>query len=128
MSNMLIALQITALGMGLVFSAIILLWWMMALLTSITMEKDASSPPSASTADSAKPASGTMSAPVMDSDLKAQAAAVAVAMALAEQQVPHAHALAIPPTAIVSAWQLGMRTRQLYQKGRPIVRNPRKVG
>ena len=33
MSNIGIALEITALGMGLVFAAIILLWWMMALLT-----------------------------------------------------------------------------------------------
>ena len=59
---------------------------------------------------------------------KARAAAVAVAMALAEQQTLQARPLPIPPTAFVSAWQLGMRTRQLYQKGRPIVRNPRKVG
>ena len=40
MNNMFIALQITALGMGLVFGAIILLWWMMALLTSITADKE----------------------------------------------------------------------------------------
>ena len=124
MSNMFIALQITALGMGLVFAAIILLWWMMALLTAIAVDKNTSSPlgPSASL-------KGTMSdSPIMDSDVKARAAAIAVAMALAEQQASHAHPLSIPPTAIVSAWQLGMRTRQLYQKGRPIVRNPRKVG
>lgn len=124
MSNMFIALQITALGMGLVFAAIILLWWMMALLTAIAVDKNTSSPLSASTS-----LKGTMSdSPIMDSDVKARAAAIAVAMALAEQQASHAHPLSIPPTAIVSAWQLGMRTRQLYQKGRPIVRNPRKVG
>ncbi len=121
MSNMLIALQITALGMGLVFAAIILLWWMMALLTAVTADKQT---PSATT----ESPSGTMSAPAIDSDIKAQAAAIAVALALAEQQASHAHPLSFPPTAIVSAWQLGMRTRQMYQKGRPIVRNPRKVG
>jgi Na+-transporting methylmalonyl-CoA/oxaloacetate decarboxylase gamma subunit len=114
MSNMLIALQITALGMGLVFAAIILLWWMMALLTAIAVDK--------------KPASSAKPAPIMDSDVKARATAAAVVMALADQQASHAHPLSIPPTAIVSAWQLGMRTRQLYQKGRPLVRNPRKVG
>lgn len=120
MNSMLLALQITALGMGLVFAAIILLWWMMNLLTFITTDKDASSPHSATVSDSAKPA------PIMDSDFTAQAAAIAVAMALAEQQASIAHPLSEPPTAIVSAWQLGMRSRQLQQKG-PI-RRPRKLG
>jgi len=120
MSNILVALQITALGMGLVFAAIVLLWWMMAALTSFTA--DTSSSLSANEPNSAEVA------PVMGSDVKVRAAAVAVSMALAEQQASRAHPLPIPPTAIVSAWQLGMRSRQLYQKGRPIVRNPRKVG
>ena len=122
MSNIWVALQITALGMGLVFAAIILLWWMMAALTNFMAEKEASSSLSANESDSAKVA------PVMGSDLKAQAAAVAVAMALAEQQSSQAQSLSMPPTAIVSAWQLGMRTRQMSEKGTPIVRNPRKVG
>jgi len=115
MSTILIALQITALGMGLVFAAIILLWWMMAALTSLMAEKE-------DVSDSAE------AAPAMDRDFKAQIAAVAVTTALAGQQTSHAHPLSTPPTAIVSAWQLGMRTRQLYQKGTPIVRKPRKVG
>jgi Na+-transporting methylmalonyl-CoA/oxaloacetate decarboxylase gamma subunit len=115
MNNMVIALEITALGMGLVFGAIILLWWMMDLLTWITADKR-SIPDSAETT------------PVRDEDLKAQAAAVAVAIALAEQQSSLAHPLLDPPTAIVSAWQLGTRTRQLYEKGTPIVRKPRKIG
>lgn len=120
MSNISIALQITALGMGLVFAAIILLWWMMAALTSFMA--DTSSSLSANESNSAEVA------PVTGSDIKAHAAAVAVAMALAEQETSQARPLPIPPTAIISAWQLGMRSRQLYQKGRPIVRNPRKVG
>jgi len=119
-NDFLLALQITVLGMGLVFAAIILLWWMMNLLTFITADKNASTTLSATASDSAEPA------PVMDSDVKAQAVAVAVAMALAEQQTSLAHPLSDPPTAIVSAWQLGTRTRQLYQKG-PI-RRPRKIG
>ncbi len=114
MSNLPIALEITALGMGLVFSAIILLWWMMALLTKILAEKEDAS-------DEAKTTS------IVESDLKAQAAAVAVAIALAEQQTSHVHPLPTPPTAIVSAWQLGMRTRQLSQKGAPNARQLRKV-
>jgi Na+-transporting methylmalonyl-CoA/oxaloacetate decarboxylase gamma subunit len=114
MSNIVIALEITALGMGLVFSAIILLWWMMALLTRLMAEKENAS-------DEAGVAT------VMESDIKARAAAVAVAIALAEQQSSHAHPLPTPPTAIVSAWQLGMRTRQLSQKGMPNSRQVRKV-
>ncbi len=115
MNNLVLSLEITALGMGLVFAAIILLWWMMALLTNLLAEKETVS-------DAAEPA------PVMDRDHKAQAAAVAVAIALAEGQRYPNHILHEPPTAVVSAWQLGMRTRQLSEKGLPIVRKPRKVG
>ena len=122
MNNLLLALEITALGMGLVYAAIMLLWWMMALLTRLLAEKDASSALSASESDAVE------STPVMDKNHKAQAAAVAVAIALAESQACPIQTLQTPPTAIVSAWQLGMRTRQLSEKGTPIVRKPRKVG
>ena len=132
MSNeLLLALEITALGMGLVFGAIILLWWMMALLTSIMAEKEPSPALSASVPD---PAENTPATPTPDLaaggrlEKKARAAAIAVAMALAEQQISPAYALSTPPTAIVSAWQLGMRTRHLSEKGTPILRKPRKVG
>lgn len=120
MNNMLLALEITALGMGLVFAAIILLWGMMSLLTAITADKEDSSSPDADGSDVPK------LAPVIDSGLKAQAAAVAVAIALAEQQLSIARPFAEPPTAEVSPWQMGTRSRQFYQKG-PI-RGPRKVG
>ena len=121
MSNIVLALEITALGMGLVFSAIVLLWWMMALLTSITAEKEL-------TTGSPESVSEKMSAPVTITERRARAAAVAVAVALADGQSSRAHALSAPPTAIVSAWQLGMRTRHLSEKGTPIHRKPRKVG
>ena len=106
MNNLLIqALQITALGMGLVFGAILLLWLMMILLTYFTADKEPASLPAP------EPAS------VSTSGFKAQAAAIAVAIALAEQGQSTAHPLPEPPTAIVSAWQLGMRTSQRSQKG-----------
>ena len=114
MNNLILALEITVVGMGLVFAALILIWWMMALLTRFTAEKEA-------------PASGTASA-APEIDEKAQAAALAVVIAMAEHQLSQAHPLQDPPTAIVSAWQLGMRSRQLSQKGMSIVRNPRKIG
>jgi Na+-transporting methylmalonyl-CoA/oxaloacetate decarboxylase gamma subunit len=119
MNNMVIALEVTALGMGLVFAAIILLWWMMDLLTFLTADKAKTSPEQVVSAEPVLP---------MESDLRATAAAVAVAIALAEQQASLAHTLSEPPTAIVSAWQLGTRTRQLYEKRTPLVRKPRKIG
>lgn len=118
MNNMLIALQITALGMGLVFAAILVLWGMMNLLTLVTADKEPAS-------DSAGSPSGTLPAPMGDGDFRAKAAAVAVAIALAEQKASNAHPFSEPPTAIVSAWQLGMRTRQMYQKGGSIRRRVR---
>jgi Na+-transporting methylmalonyl-CoA/oxaloacetate decarboxylase gamma subunit len=106
-TELLLSLQITLLGMGLVFGAIILLWGMMTLLTRLT----------------SRIKSG---APQADADnismLRAQAAAIAVSVALAEQSQSGAHPLNVPPTAIVSAWQLGMRTRQMHQKGASRVR------
>ena len=119
MNNMVLALEITALGMGLVFAAIILLWRMMDLLTLITADKKPIS--------SEGPVSDSSeAAPIAKSDIKAKAAAVAVAIALAEQQVCLAHPLPETQTPIVSPWQLGMRTRQLYQKGTQSNRKPRK--
>jgi Na+-transporting methylmalonyl-CoA/oxaloacetate decarboxylase gamma subunit len=105
MNNLLLSLQITALGMGLVFGAILLLWLMMILLTYFTAEKESASLPAPEPA------------PVSETGFKAQAAAIAVAIALAEQGQSTARPLTEPPTAIVSAWQLGMRTRQMSEKG-----------
>ena len=103
MSNLLISLQITAIGMGLVFGAILVLWLMMILLTAVTADKG----------DSYSPGTDSLK----QTDILAQAAAVGVAIAIAEQQLSSAHPLKDPPTAIVSAWQLGMRTRQMTEKG-----------
>ena len=104
MNDFTLSLQITALGMGLVFGAILLLWLMMVILTSLTADKENASPPTE--VDSATQA-----------DSKLQVALLAVAIAMAEQETSTAHPLPIPPTAIVSAWQLGMRTSQRSEKG-----------
>ncbi len=120
-NDFVLALEISTLGMGLVFAALILLWWMMALLTSLTADKESVSP-MGTMSDSAEPVS------VMANDDKARVAAIAVAFALAQEETTLAHPLSDPPTAIVSAWQLGTRTRQLYQKGERIKRQPRKIG
>ena len=102
--NLILALEITALGMGLVFLAIILLWLLMWAMTAIPFKE-------------AEDADSQQAAPSAEDDLKAKAAAVAVAIALAEQSQSGARPLSQPPTALVSAWQLGMRTRQMYEKG-----------
>ena len=104
MNDFTLSLQITALGMGLVFGAILLLWLMMVILTALTADKESAS-------DSAE-----VDSPIQ-ADSKLQVALLAVAMALAEQESSTAHPLPIPPTAIVSAWQLGMRTSQRSEKG-----------
>ena len=104
MSNLSLSLQITAVGMGIVFGAILILWLTMILLTALTVDKESAS-------DSPE------TDPAQKAEVLAQAAAVGVAMAIAEQQLSSAHPLKDPPTTIISAWQLGMRTRQMSQKG-----------
>jgi Na+-transporting methylmalonyl-CoA/oxaloacetate decarboxylase gamma subunit len=108
MTDLTLGIQITAIGMGLVFAAILILWLMMILLTKLT----ADAPPGGSASDSAG------SDRVAETELLARAAALGVAMAIAEQQLSSAHPLEEPPTALVSAWQLGMRTRHMTYQGR----------
>jgi Na+-transporting methylmalonyl-CoA/oxaloacetate decarboxylase gamma subunit len=103
--NLINSLLVTAIGMGITFAAIIILWWMMAGLTVIPAKKEDDS-------DSSELAE------VDDEQLKAKIAAIAVAIALAEQEQSSARPLPTPPTALVSAWQLGTRSRQLYEKGK----------
>ena len=109
MNNLILSLQITALGMGLVFGAILLLGFMMVILTLLPADKE--TPEDKNASDSPPPDS------VSETGYKLKAAAIAVAVALAEQELSSAHPLPEPPTAIVSAWQLGMRTSQRSQKG-----------
>lgn len=118
MTDFILSLEITALGMGLVFGAIILLWGMMALLTAVTAEKESPAeeePALRHAQDNASDSPEADSPPQTDSKL--QVALLAVAMALAEQGQTSARPLEQPPTALVSAWQLGMRTRQMSEKG-----------
>jgi Na+-transporting methylmalonyl-CoA/oxaloacetate decarboxylase gamma subunit len=105
-SNVILSLQITALGMGLVFLGIIVLWGMMSLLTLITAPKPE------------KP-SHLEQEPVNEHALKEKVAAIAVATELAKQRESGVNRFPLPPTAFVSAWQLTMRTRQLDREARP---------
>jgi Na+-transporting methylmalonyl-CoA/oxaloacetate decarboxylase gamma subunit len=108
MSDLALSLQITLAGMGLVFGAIIVLWGLMALLTALVRDQQPQARPEEPAAVESQPAVH---------DLKARAAAAAVALAMAEQDASRAHPLQVPPTALIGAWQLGMRTRHMAQKG-----------
>jgi len=99
-NTLVLSLYITLIGMGLVFGAIVLLWGLMSLLTKFLGER-VTSP---KVRDEAR-------------EKKARAAAAAVAVALAEQAQSRVGHFPMPNTALVSAWQLGMRTRQMHQKG-----------
>lgn len=99
-STLTLSIYITLIGMGLVFGAILFLWGLMSLLTRFLGETETGS----EIPDEAR-------------SRKARAAAAAVAVALAEQAQSRVGHFPMPNTALVSAWQLGMRTRQMHQKG-----------
>jgi Na+-transporting methylmalonyl-CoA/oxaloacetate decarboxylase gamma subunit len=98
--NVTIALQITVIGMGLVFASILLLWGIMALLVRLTADREPAEPV-------------TTGVPADLTDLRAQAAAAAVATALPQSPAP----LTIPQPELISPWQSVMRGRQLRQRG-----------
>jgi hypothetical protein len=107
LEQLILPLQITLIGMGLVFAVIILLWGLMALLVRLAGEGDSV----ASQADAED---------ILDLKLRAASAAVAAALAIekAREEVGEQHEFPLPPTAIVSAWQSVMRANMLSKKGR----------
>jgi Na+-transporting methylmalonyl-CoA/oxaloacetate decarboxylase gamma subunit len=102
--DLVLALQITIVGMGLVFGIIVVLWGAMALLVRLTPDRDRAA------------AVETATAPDEQLDLKRRAAIAAVSVALARELAPHLHEFPEPPTAIVSAWQAVQRSRYLTQR------------
>jgi Na+-transporting methylmalonyl-CoA/oxaloacetate decarboxylase gamma subunit len=108
-SEIFITLQITMIGMGLVFGAIILLWCIIALLMHVTGKRKTS----VQQTEDLRPYS------YEDIELKEQkrrAALAAVAVMLAiNKQEPHKFPL--PPTALVSAWQAVMRASNIRNRG-----------
>lgn len=101
------ALQITLIGMSLVFGAILLLWGVMALLVRFTTNETP-----------VEPLPFEDEAATSSAELKHRAAAAAVALALAEAaHTTEVHAFPLPATALVSAWQAVMRSNRLRQRG-----------
>lgn len=105
--NLFYALQITIIGMGLVFGAILLLWLVMALLVRFSASSDVSDE------DVIIVSPGEP----LGTDNQKRAAAIAVAVALLRQaQSSEPHPFPLPPTTIVSAWQAVLRTRMLTKR------------
>jgi Na+-transporting methylmalonyl-CoA/oxaloacetate decarboxylase gamma subunit len=102
--NLLITLQITLIGMSLVFGVIIVLWIVMSLLVRITARR------AEPIEEAAAPG------PADQPDLKRRAAIAAVSVALAHELTPQLHEFPEPPASIVSAWQAIQRSRYLTQR------------
>lgn len=102
-------LLITAIGMGLVFVLLILLWGLMALMSNIKFKGDGQEPE--------EKVQEVIDTPVEavkeDTSLRARAAAVAVAAALALHKT--SVRLAPPSGAAASPWQTALRSNQLNQ-------------
>ncbi|MBM4425296.1 MAG: sodium pump decarboxylase subunit gamma [Chloroflexi bacterium] len=104
-SSLALSLQITLVGMSLVFAAIILLWGLMSTLMRLTADR-----PQSSAAEPAEPTDSR------ELKRRAAVAAVAVALAVSRQSRPPPQS-PLPPTAHVSPWQSVMRANQLKQRG-----------
>jgi Na+-transporting methylmalonyl-CoA/oxaloacetate decarboxylase gamma subunit len=102
--NFLIALEITLIGMSLVFGVIIVLWIAMVLLVRVTAQR------AEPIEEAAAPG------PADQTGLKRRAAIAAVTVALAHELTPQLHEFPEPPTSIVSAWQAVQRSRYLTQR------------
>jgi Na+-transporting methylmalonyl-CoA/oxaloacetate decarboxylase gamma subunit len=103
--NLLLALWITVIGMGLVFTAIVLLWGVMALLVKYTSNNAKHGQPQ-----------HEISSEVNEERSLATAAAIAVAIAF-QEDTTHPHEFPLPPTANVSPWQSVMRSKMLNKRG-----------
>jgi Na+-transporting methylmalonyl-CoA/oxaloacetate decarboxylase gamma subunit len=104
-----VTLQISLIGMGLVFGAIVLLWSFIALLMRATAERK-------SHVGQEEDLISISNERVDEIEQKRQVALAAVAVALAmDKQAPHEFPL--PPTALVSAWQAVMRASNIRNRG-----------
>ena len=107
MNELIIALQITVLGMFLIFVAMALLWTLLSLFVFILakmQEKD--------------PNIEKVSAQEEDLELMRQrAVAIAVSTAIHQRASAGPGRFPLPPTAIVSAWQAVLRSQILSKRG-----------
>ena len=108
LADLIISLQITLVGMGLVFGAIVLLWGLIALLMRLTTDSKTHFP-------LLEEVQTISYADIEEIEQKRRAALAAVAVALAiDRQAPHV--FPIPQTALVSAWQAVMRASNIRNR------------
>jgi Na+-transporting methylmalonyl-CoA/oxaloacetate decarboxylase gamma subunit len=113
------ALQITAIGMTLVFGAILLLWGLIAVIVRFVPERGESAEPAALTATGDTLRTSDSGDDSQDARRR-QAAAAAVAVALARQATSYTRTQAQNPRRVlnpISPWQAAQRATQLNQKG-----------
>ena len=118
MSPMSSALIITAIGMGLVFIAIIALWGMMELMVRVTArfaEKEETKESEEGGEEAGEVVEAVTEAVDGSTDLKRKAAAAAVVLALAQEVEQPAYAQMSSYTS-GSAWQAVSRGGQLNQR------------
>jgi len=107
MENLTTALELTIIGMSLVFGSIVFLWIVMVVLVRLTNFSGTK------VVESGQP--GTAPDPSYEIKRRAAIAAVSVAMSLANEN--EIHEFPLPATAIVSAWQAVMRANHLNKRG-----------
>jgi Na+-transporting methylmalonyl-CoA/oxaloacetate decarboxylase gamma subunit len=118
------SLKITAIGMSLVFLAILVLWGMMELLVQMTIRRIRAEKGSGEAeARSTEPAESEIQT---DHSVQRRAAAAALAVALALESAKSSPANGQPaPKEQISAWQSLMRSGQLNQRSSLFTRKPR---
>lgn len=101
MNNLSDALQITVIGMSLVFGAILVLWGVISLLVYLTRQHT------------------RQEVAVSEAELtrKKLAASAAIAIALARELDTQPHEFPLPTSAVVSPWQSVMRGKMLNKRG-----------
>lgn len=110
-SNLTTSLLITAVGMGLVFGAILVLWIGMIVLVRLAERWDRKSQPR-EVLQEAPPA-------LVEADGKDKrklAAAIGAAYALAQYKQSTVHEFPLPSMAFVTAWQAVMRSRNFSRR------------
>ena len=111
--NLLLALQITAIGMSLVFGSIILFWLVMAALVRLS-NLGHTRPAGTERSPNKEPRQTNLQEGNAGRKRRAAVAAVAVALARrADAAQPPAHSSEAPPAAQVSAWQAVHRANRL---------------
>jgi hypothetical protein len=103
--KIIIALQITGIGMGLVFGAIILLWILIVIIVRSTTEIE-------------KGPTILAASNIEQRELYAKIAIAATTAAILSEGEAAPHEFPLPATALVSAWQAVMRTDMLKKRGK----------